>query len=66
MPDASPTKWHRAHTTWLFDTFLLQHYLAAYSSPDPIYGFLFNSYYEAAGARHPRPQRGLLTRPTVA
>ncbi len=66
MPDASPTKWHRAHTTWFFDTFLLQPYLAAYSSPDPIYGFLFNSYYEAAGARHPRPQRGLLTRPTVA
>lgn len=66
MPDASPTKWHRAHTTWFFDTFLLQPYLAGYSSPDPAYGYLFNSYYEAAGARHPRPQRGLLTRPTVA
>ncbi|MDA0368409.1 MAG: ergothioneine biosynthesis protein EgtB [Proteobacteria bacterium] len=66
MPDASPTKWHRAHTTWFFDTFLLQPHLPGYASPNPTYGYLFNSYYEASGARHPRPQRGLLSRPTVA
>lgn len=65
MPDASPTKWHRAHTAWFFDTFLLQPYLTGYTSPNPTYGFLFNSYYEAVGTRHPRPQRGLITRPTV-
>jgi len=66
MPDASPTKWHRAHTSWFFDTFLLQPHLPGYAPPDPTYGFLFNSYYEAVGARHPRPQRGLVTRPTVS
>ncbi len=65
MTDASPTKWHRAHTTWFFDTFLLQPHLDGYAPIDSRYGFLFNSYYEAAGARHPRPQRGLVTRPTV-
>lgn len=66
MPDASPTKWHRAHTTWFFDTFLLQPHLAGYTPPNPTYGYLFNSYYEAVGSRHPRPQRGLVTRPTVS
>jgi len=66
MPDASPTKWHRAHTTWFFDTFLLQPHLASYTPPNPTYGYLFNSYYEAVGSRHPRPQRGLVTRPTVS
>ncbi|MCP5149793.1 MAG: ergothioneine biosynthesis protein EgtB [Chromatiales bacterium] len=66
MPDASPTKWHRAHTTWFFDTFVLQPSLGDYAPPDPCYGYLFNSYYEAVGPRHPRPARGLVTRPTVA
>ena len=45
MQDASPTKWHRAHTTWFFDTFLLQPHLAGYTPPNPTYGYLFNSYY---------------------
>jgi ergothioneine biosynthesis protein EgtB len=65
MPDVSPTKWHRAHTTWFFETFLLTPYLDKYPPFDPSYGFLFNSYYEAAGPRHPRPHRGLLSRPSV-
>jgi ergothioneine biosynthesis protein EgtB len=65
MPDASPPKWHLAHTTWFFETFLLQPHLPGYQVFNPQYGFLFNSYYEALGARHPRPQRGLLTRPSV-
>jgi ergothioneine biosynthesis protein EgtB len=62
MPDASPTKWHRAHTTWFFETFVLGSDVG-YEPHDPAYGYLFNSYYEAVGARHPRPQRGLLSRP---
>jgi ergothioneine biosynthesis protein EgtB len=66
MTDASPTKWHRAHTTWFFDTFLVQPNLPDYAPINPGYGFLFNSYYEAVGERHPRPQRGLVTRPTVS
>jgi ergothioneine biosynthesis protein EgtB len=66
MPDASPTKWHLAHTTWFFETFLLTPYLAKWRVHDPAYGHLFNSYYEAVGPRHPRPQRGLLSRPGVA
>jgi ergothioneine biosynthesis protein EgtB len=65
MPDVSPTKWHRAHTTWFFETFLLSPNLGDYVPFDPAYGYLFNSYYEAAGPRHPRPRRGLLSRPTV-
>lgn len=65
MPDASPTKWHLAHTTWFFETFLLRPHLRGYATPDPRYDYLFNSYYEAVGPRHPRPQRGMVTRPTV-
>jgi ergothioneine biosynthesis protein EgtB len=66
MPDSSPTKWHRAHTTWFFETFVLGPELAGYCSPDPAYAYLYNSYYEQVGARHPRPERGLISRPTVA
>ncbi len=63
MPDASPTKWHLAHSTWFWETFVL----APAGTPpfDAAYAFLFNSYYEALGARHPRPQRGVLTRPDL-
>ena len=59
MPDASPVKWHLAHTTWFFETFLLAEYLPGYQVFDPGYAFLFNSYYEGAGPRHARPRRGL-------
>jgi ergothioneine biosynthesis protein EgtB len=65
MPDVSPPKWHLAHTTWFFETFLLVPHLPGYEVFHPQFGYLFNSYYEAVGARHPRPQRGLLSRPTV-
>jgi ergothioneine biosynthesis protein EgtB len=65
MPDASPTKWHLAHLTWFFETFLLTPHLEGYEPFDPLYGFLFNSYYETVGARWPRPERGLLSRPSL-
>src|ERR1700748_2336761 len=65
MPDASPTKWHLAHTTWFFKTFLLIPNLAGYKAFDPRFHYLFNSYYEALGPRQPRPERGLLTRPSL-
>ena len=66
MADASPPKWHLAHTTWFFDTFLLQPNRPNWQPLPEGWGVLFNSYYEAAGPRHPRPQRGLLSRPTIA
>ncbi len=66
MPDASPAKWHLAHTTWFFETFLLRDHVPGYRLHDARWPFLFNSYYEAEGARLARPERGLLTRPTVA
>jgi ergothioneine biosynthesis protein EgtB len=65
MPDASPTKWHLAHTTWFFETFVLAVHASTYRPFDAAYKYLFNSYYEAVGPRHPRPQRGLLSRPGV-
>jgi ergothioneine biosynthesis protein EgtB len=63
MADASPTKWHRAHVTWFFETFLLKPHDPSYKIFDARFPFLFNSYYVAAGPRHARPQRGLITRP---
>jgi ergothioneine biosynthesis protein EgtB len=65
MADASPPKWHLGHTTWFFDTFLLSPCLEGWPPLDPRWCFLFNSYYDTVGARHPRPQRGLLTRPPL-
>ncbi len=65
MPDASPAKWHLAHTSWFFEEFVLQHFADDYRFQDESYRYLFNSYYEAAGPRLPRPDRGLLSRPTV-
>ena len=63
MADVSPTKWHLAHTTWFFETFLLRDHVQGYGAFDKRYHFLFNSYYEAEGPRHARPARGLLSRP---
>ena len=65
MPDCSPTKWHLAHTTWFFETFVLAPNIAGFTPFDPAFGYLFNSYYETVGARHPRPARGLITRPSA-
>ncbi len=65
MPDASPTKWHRGHTSWFFEEFILSAH-DDYTVFDPTYRYLFNSYYETVGARQPRPQRGLITRPSIS
>ena len=65
MPEASPTKWHLAHTSWFFETFLLKQFLPDYRSMHPQFAFLFNSYYNAVGPFYSRPHRGLLSRPTV-
>jgi dimethylhistidine N-methyltransferase len=66
MPDTSPTKWHLAHTTWFFETFILVPQAPGYEVFHPRYNYLFNSYYEQVGPRHARPKRGLLTRPALA
>jgi ergothioneine biosynthesis protein EgtB len=66
MEDASPTKWHLAHVTWFFETFILQHHLPGYRVFDERFNFCFNSYYESQGERQPRQRRGLLTRPSSA
>ncbi len=63
MPDASPTKWHLAHTTWFFETFVLERFEKNFEPHHPAYRVLFNSYYQGVGEQHPRPQRGLITRP---
>src|ERR1700733_572277 len=66
MPDASPTKWHRAHVTWFFEQFLLLPHASGYRPFDERFGFLYNSYYVSAGPRQARPQRSLVTRPSAA
>ena len=65
MPDASPAKWHLAHTTWFFETFLLRDHVAGYRLHDESWAYLFNSYYEGEGERHPRAERGLIARPSL-
>ncbi|MCC6143525.1 MAG: ergothioneine biosynthesis protein EgtB [Candidatus Hydrogenedentes bacterium] len=65
MPDVSPTKWHLAHTTWFFETFVLKPYVTGYRPFAPLHEFLFNSYYNSVGKQYSRPHRGLLSRPTV-
>ncbi|MFQ6007235.1 MAG: DinB family protein, partial [Woeseia sp.] len=65
MPDVSPTRWHLAHVTWFFEHFVLEAQLPGYKRFDDRCGFLFNSYYYSVGQMHPRPKRGLLTRPTL-
>src|SRR4051812_39212303 len=66
FPDASPAKWHLAHTTWFFETFVLRDHLPGYRRFDERWAYLFNSYYEAEGARHARDRRGMLSRPSLS
>ena len=66
MPDVSPTKWHLAHTTWFFETFILKKFVPGYRAEIPEYAYLFNSYYNAAGDMHRRDLRGLISRPTLS
>ena len=66
MPDASPVKWHQAHTAWFFETFILTPFVSDYQPFNPVFSYLFNSYYEALGPRQARPTRGLITRPSLA
>src|ERR1035441_10438116 len=65
MPDVSPTKWHRGHTTWFFETFVLPLQDPDYRAFHLAFGYIFNSYYEAIGSRQPRDQRGVISRPSV-
>lgn len=65
MPDASPVKWHLAHTTWFFETFVLEHFAPDFKPFDAAFRVLFNSYYNAVGDKHPRPERGLISRPDL-
>ncbi|MES2106225.1 MAG: ergothioneine biosynthesis protein EgtB [Pseudomonadota bacterium] len=66
MPDASPIKWHLAHTTWFFETFILEKFETDFQAHDPAFRVLYNSYYNGIGDKHPRAQRGMLTRPSLA
>jgi len=66
MPDASPTKWHLAHVTWFFETMVLERHEPHFRPHDPQFRVLYNSYYQQIGAQHPRPQRGLVSRPSLA
>src|SRR3954470_20935987 len=65
MPDASPSKWHLAHTTWFFETFVLRDHVPGYRPFDERFAYLFNSYYEGEGPRHARPKRGMISRPSL-